>query len=687
MATYTDAELESLMSDLESDFVERKESAADGRKIRRNICAFANDLPGDGRSGVVLIGVRDDGSCASLPIDDDLLTRLANVRGEGDILPLASMTVQKRVLKGCEVAVVFVEPSADTPVRYHGRVWVRVGPSVREGSVEDERLLGERRRAADLPFDSRPAAGIALEDLDLDFARDHYLSNAIAPDILERNAGSFEHQLRSLRLVQAGRPTWGAVLAFGRDPQAFVPGAYVQFLRIDGTAITDPIRHQKQLAGRLDDMVRRLDELIDLSVSVRTEVAGTPREKRWPDYPVDALRQLAHNAVMHRSYEGNEYTGTGSLVRRPDRDRQSRRAVRQNHPRELRHGRHRLSQSAVGRDHVQPRVRATLRSRGATCARCPGRERQPGTRVQVRTDPCRRHGEGRTVKSIAVFGSRGGVGTTSLVYHLAWMYANLDYNVVVADLDPQVDLTSMFLDDDALEELWAEDRSDGTIYASLRPLLDGTGDVTMPRVTEPAPGIGLVAGDILLSGAEDELSSQWSDGLDGKPRAFRVLSAIRRVLRRAADRVAADLVLVDVGPNLGALNRAVLVCADHVVVALAPDLHSIRGLRNLGPALRRWRWEWSERRERNAVADLDMPRGDMRPIGYVVLRHAVRLTRPFMAYERWMDRIPSAYGNFVAGESTGSSVATEADPHCLATLGHLRSLMPLAREARKPMFA
>ena len=129
MATYTDAELEALMSDLESDFVERKESAADGRKIRRNICAFANDLPGDGRSGVVLIGVRDDGSCASLPIDDDLLTRLANVRGEGDILPLPSMTVQKRVLKDCEVAVVFVEPSADTPVRYHGRVWVRVGPS------------------------------------------------------------------------------------------------------------------------------------------------------------------------------------------------------------------------------------------------------------------------------------------------------------------------------------------------------------------------------------------------------------------------------------------------------------------------------------------------------------------------------------------------------------------------------
>ena len=304
MAAYSDAELEALMSDLESDLVERKESAADGTKIRRNVCAFANDLPGNGRAGVVLVGVRDDGSCASLPIDDDLLKKLANIHGEGDILPLPSMTVQKRVLKGCEVAVVSVSPAADTPVRYKGRVWVRVGPSVREGSVEDERLLTERRRAADLPFDLRAVDGAHISDLDQDFVRSHYLPNAIALEVLERNTRPLEHQLRSLRLVQGEKPTWGAVIAFGLYPQAFIPGAYVQFLRIDGTEITDPIRDQKQLTGGLADMVRRLDDLLDLNVSVRTQVAGVPRERRYPDYPADALRQLAHNAVMHRSYEG-----------------------------------------------------------------------------------------------------------------------------------------------------------------------------------------------------------------------------------------------------------------------------------------------------------------------------------------------------------------------------------------------
>ena len=291
------------------------------------------------------------------------------------------------------------------------------------------------------------------------------------------------------------------------------------------------------------------------------------------------------------------------------------------------------------------------------------------------------------MRSIAVFTNKGGVGKTSLVYHLAWMYARLDLNVLVADLDPQANLTSMFLNDEELESLWADDREEGTIYSSLRPLLEGTGDVATPHVTEPAPGIGLVAGDMLLSGAEDELTSQWPACLDRKPRAFRVLSAISRALHGAAEKVAADLILMDVGPNLGALNRAVLVNADHVVVPLAADLYSIRGLYNLGPTLRRWRQEWSERRERNPMADLDVPCGNMQPIGYVVLQHAVRLHRPVMAYERWMERIPSAYRDFVVGDDMTPTPAMQEDEHCLATLKHYRSLMPLAQEARKPMFA
>ena len=291
------------------------------------------------------------------------------------------------------------------------------------------------------------------------------------------------------------------------------------------------------------------------------------------------------------------------------------------------------------------------------------------------------------MKCITVFNNKGGVGKTSLVYHLAWMYAELDYNVLAADLDPQANLTSMFLDDGELEALWTRDGPGGTIYGALRPLLEGVGDVTRPHVVEPATGLGLVAGDMLLSGAEDELSSQWPDCLDEKPRAFRVLSALWRAVRMAAETIGTDLILVDVGPNLGALNRAALVMADYVVVPLAPDLHSIQGLRNLGPTLRRWRREWAERVQRNPVDDLDMPGGEMMPIGYVVMQHAVRLNRPVKAYERWMDRIPNAYCDLVLDETPPHSRSIDDDSNCLATLGHFRSLMPLAQEARKPMFA
>lgn len=220
------------------------------------------------------------------------------------------------------------------------------------------------------------------------------------------------------------------------------------------------------------------------------------------------------------------------------------------------------------------------------------------------------------MKTVAFFNNKGGVGKTSLVYHLAWMYADLGLNVVAADLDPQANLTGMFLDEERVETLWAEEGARKTVYGSLTPLLEGTGDIAPPYVLEAAPGYGsptpllegmgdiappyvleaapgvsLLAGDLSLSSAEEELSAQWPLCLDRRPRAFRVLSALWRILGAAAERSAAPLVLVDVGPNLGALNRAALVTADHVVVPLAPDLYSLQGLKNLGPTLRRWRSE------------------------------------------------------------------------------------------------
>jgi len=291
------------------------------------------------------------------------------------------------------------------------------------------------------------------------------------------------------------------------------------------------------------------------------------------------------------------------------------------------------------------------------------------------------------VKTIAYFNNKGGVGKTTLVYHLAWMYAELGLSVVAADFDPQANLTSMFLDESRLEGLWPGGEHGETVAGAIKPLLDGTGDVQSPYVEVLNERLALLPGDLALSSSEDEMSSQWPRCLDRQERAFRVISAFWRIIEAAANARGADIVLLDVGPNLGAINRAALIAAHHVVIPLAPDLFSLQGLRNLGPALRRWREEWMERRGRNPASALSVPTGDMHPLGYVVMQHAVRLDRPVKAYDKWMQRIPSEYRESVLNDGAATSPPRiEDDPHCLALLKHYRSLMPLAQDARKPMF-
>lgn len=289
------------------------------------------------------------------------------------------------------------------------------------------------------------------------------------------------------------------------------------------------------------------------------------------------------------------------------------------------------------------------------------------------------------MKTIAFFNNKGGVGKTSLVYHLSWMFADLGLNVIAADLDPQANLTAMFLEESDLETLWPDQGIGGTILDPLRPLLEGEGGIGEPHV-EGIDNVGLIAGDLALSGFEDELSQQWPSCLEGKTRAFRVIAAFHEVLRRASRAREADLVLIDVGPNLGAINRAALIAADHVVIPLAPDLFSLKGLENLGPRLREWRKGWEERLKKRPQA-VDLPEGRMEPRGYIVMQHAVRLDRPVKAYRRWMARIPDVYRVGVLGEEPRPGVTIEKDPHCLSTLKHYRSLLPLAQEARKPMFS
>ena len=251
------------------------------------------------------------------------------------------------------------------------------------------------------------------------------------------------------------------------------------------------------------------------------------------------------------------------------------------------------------------------------------------------------------MKTIIFFNNKGGVGKTTLVYHFTYMLAEMGYKCLAADLDPQANLTSMFLSDTELERIYSEDIDRETLISGIKPLDRGIGDIAPVKIHEIGNNIGLLAGDLDLSLFEDKLSTNWSKCIDGDEAAFRIISSFHRIIQNEAARFGAEYCIIDVGPNFGALNRAVLIAADFVVVPMAADLFSLQGLKNLGKRLNVWKAEWKDRYNRNKTDDLQLPEGEIKPIGYVVMQHGIKESRPVKSYLKWANRIPSTFNEYV----------------------------------------
>ena len=283
------------------------------------------------------------------------------------------------------------------------------------------------------------------------------------------------------------------------------------------------------------------------------------------------------------------------------------------------------------------------------------------------------------MKSIAFFNNKGGVGKTSLIYHLAWMYADLGQRVLLADLDPQSNLTAMCFKDDELELMYQAQKPD-TIFTAVEPVKRGIGDLHLFDPVTVTEGLAIIPGDLLLSDFEDELSSTWPRCVDRDERAFRVTAAFHRIIEAASKQHQSNITLIDVGPTFGALNRAALIAADFVVIPVAPDLFSVRGLENVGGRLKLWRAEWQDRVSRKPPLDFSLPDGGMRPIGYVVSRHTEFADGVVRAFQKWITQIPSAYRRAVDDPNVPDEALS------LGRLKDYRSLIAMAQEARKPMF-
>lgn len=294
-------------------------------------------------------------------------------------------------------------------------------------------------------------------------------------------------------------------------------------------------------------------------------------------------------------------------------------------------------------------------------------------------------------KTISIFNNKGGVGKTTYMYHVAHLLAEDGSRVLVVDCDSQCNLTAYCLSDEHIEQAWAQNGN--SIFRNIEPVYETIGDILQRPpipVLNARGSIHIVPGDLRLSDFEDRLGDTWNSAKGGSLPDIRAQSAIHRYVRWAADHVAADIVMIDLGPNLGALNRAVLASSDYFITPVAPDLFSIQGTENLGNKLITWRAEWDQ--VNNAVGDvaISIPRGRPKYLGYVIQQHNIRsnaegMTKGWGIYNGRL--APAIDANVVQKLSViDQAVLWDDDDYNLGQIPNLHSLIPYSMNSRKPIF-
>ncbi len=289
------------------------------------------------------------------------------------------------------------------------------------------------------------------------------------------------------------------------------------------------------------------------------------------------------------------------------------------------------------------------------------------------------------MRTITFFNNKGGVGKTTSVYHVAWMLSQLGTKTIAVDLDPQSNLTSMFLSVERLEEIYEEELN-LTILDSITPVASGEQykPIHIEQITE---NLGLVIGNLSLSTFEDKLSRAWLECLGCDILAFKITSIFNTIINDAAKQQNAEVVVIDVGPNLGAINRAVTISSDYIIMPVASDLFSLQGIKNLGITLNTWKKDWQDRINRKPLSlNFEIPKGIASPAGYIVMQYTAKQSRPVKSYLKWANRIPSFYSEYVLNNNQPASQTVEGDSNCVGLLKHYHSLAPMSMDAHKPMF-
>ena len=255
-----------------------------------------------------MIGADDNGKLDGQTFTDEQLRSYAGLRNSGTILPPPAMMVYKETFPEGEIAIIEVQPSEDTPVRYKGVIWIRIGARKAEANTEEERILTEKGQVHSSSFDGHPCREATIDDIDVELFKKEYLPKAVSPVTLAKDKRTPIQQMASLRLFDTrfNCPTYAGILLLGNDPQYFIPGAYIQYVKFAGATRATKVLKENRFKGNLITMLKELEYFIKYSIeNKRPEFVSVLREEPRINYPWEAIRELAMNAVMHRAYNGN----------------------------------------------------------------------------------------------------------------------------------------------------------------------------------------------------------------------------------------------------------------------------------------------------------------------------------------------------------------------------------------------
>ncbi len=295
------------------------------------------------------------------------------------------------------------------------------------------------------------------------------------------------------------------------------------------------------------------------------------------------------------------------------------------------------------------------------------------------------------MKILSIFNNKGGVGKTTYLYHVAHLIARHGKKVLMVDCDSQCNLTAYSMYDNQIEHAWNENGNSIFRVLELVYLRIGKIRSRSPTKLDNHPeNISIVPGDLLLSDFEDILGESWNGAKGGSEPHLITQSAIYRYIKWAGNKINADLIMVDLGPNLGALNRVVLGASDYFIVPIAPDLFSIRGTENLGSRLVTWHREWQQCNDARNGNGIDIPSGNPIFIGYVVQQHNQRINTVGMTqgWQIFGNRLEQAVRENIIDKLLPSNQILEWEDNSfnLGLIPNLHSLIPYSLEARKPVF-